>query len=272
MRLLASIAALFFLAAGCAEFHAIFDEGTRTSPPARLKPLRRGENTQMAGVSTHNNHDAEQKEEFEVRQPIATRKGIYYFVKPGDMLTDIASRYRISKNHLAQINDLSDSKLVAGRRLFIPNHKTKHEFLSVTSVISREKLVQNTSPREPRFTWPLKKYRVTSKYGWRRGRTHEGVDLAARSGTPIYAAEEGRVIYAKRFAGYGNLIVLKHEGNYFTAYAHAQNVLVSPGKHVKKGRRIATVGRTGRATGPHLHFEIRKGLKAVDPLTVLTAQ
>mgnify|MGYP001583466374 CR=1 FL=1 len=136
-------------------------------------------------------------------------------------------------------------------------------------MIKESKLEKDRSKGTVKFTYPLKDSVLTSRFGMRRGRLHSGLDLAAKVGTPIYAVADGRVIFAKRFAGYGNLIVLKHDKNYFSAYAHASNLMVSQGGKVRQGQQIGAVGMTGRSTGPHLHFEIHKGVTAIDPATVL---
>lgn len=122
------------------------------------------------------------------------------------------------------------------------------------------------------FIWPLDKFTFMSGFGIRRGRRHDGVDLAAKGGTPVKAAANGEVAFSGRMRGYGNLILLKHDNNYFTAYAHNRANLVKKGKKVKQGQTIAKVGRTGRATGNHVHFEIRRGQQAMDPVAFLPAR
>jgi murein DD-endopeptidase MepM/ murein hydrolase activator NlpD len=117
------------------------------------------------------------------------------------------------------------------------------------------------------FTSPLHSMQVTSSFGKRGNAYHEGVDLRALPGTPVYAVQAGKVLYAnRRIRGYGNMIVLKHSSELSTIYAHNSKVLVRPGQIVKQGQIIARTGNTGRSHGPHLHFEIRSGLGAVDPI------
>ncbi len=99
---------------------------------------------------------------------------------------------------------------------------------------------------------------------------HDGIDIGAKPGSPVVAAADGTVVYAdNRLAGYGNLIIVRHRDNLFTAYAHNRRNLVHQGDKVRSGQKIALVGRTGRATGPHLHFEVRRGTTPVDPLLYL---
>lgn len=125
---------------------------------------------------------------------------------------------------------------------------------------------------EGMFVWPLDDFTFMSGFGIRRGRRHDGIDLAAKSGTSIKAAADGKVVFSGRMRGYGNLILLKHDHDYFTAYAHNRKNMVNKGKSVRQGEVVAQVGRTGRATGNHVHFEIRRGQDAMDPLNFLPAR
>jgi murein DD-endopeptidase MepM/ murein hydrolase activator NlpD len=107
---------------------------------------------------------------------------------------------------------------------------------------------------------------LTSRFGWRWGRLHKGIDISARIGTPIYAADGGKVIFSGTQNGYGKMVVIDHGNGIQTAYAHNSKNLVSKGQRVHKGQKIAEVGNTGRSTGPHLHFEVRKNGTPVNPL------
>ncbi|MFA5518668.1 MAG: peptidoglycan DD-metalloendopeptidase family protein [Spirochaetota bacterium] len=115
--------------------------------------------------------------------------------------------------------------------------------------------------------------RISSKFGYRvdpitkkRGSFHKGIDIAARIGTPVYAAEKGVVEQTGFYSnGYGNLIVVKHDRDLATYYGHLSEILVKKGHSVSKGTLIGKVGNTGRSTGPHLHFEVRKGGEAMNP-------
>jgi murein DD-endopeptidase MepM/ murein hydrolase activator NlpD len=118
------------------------------------------------------------------------------------------------------------------------------------------------------FIWPVNAA-ITSPFGWRWGRMHEGIDLGAAYGTPIAAAASGVVIYAGWEGGYGNLTVIDHGGGLATAYGHQSRIAVSVGQSVSQGETIGYVGSTGHSTGPHLHFEVRVNGQAVDPLGYL---
>ena len=121
----------------------------------------------------------------------------------------------------------------------------------------------------PQFDWPLDEARMTR--GFRtKGRGHFGLDLANVKGTQIMAAERGVVIYTGReFKGYGKLVVIEHNDEWATLYAHLDKIVVDEGQTVERGELIGQMGRTGRASGVHLHFEIRRNREPVDPLPLL---
>jgi murein DD-endopeptidase MepM/ murein hydrolase activator NlpD len=124
--------------------------------------------------------------------------------------------------------------------------------------------------RSMAMRWPLSKVEVTSPFGERGDGFHEGVDLRAKSGTPVFAALSGKVIYAgKKIKGYGKLVVIRHSNGIATVYAHNSKILVHKGQRVLKGAKIAVSGATGHVSGPHLHFEVRDGVSAVDPVAFL---
>lgn len=123
----------------------------------------------------------------------------------------------------------------------------------------------------PYFMWPVRKGRITQGFK-KRSRKHQGIDIAGQKNTPIYAAESGRVLYVGReFSGYGKLIIIEHGSDkWATFYAHLNRFKVSEGQRVRKGQIIGLMGRTGRATGVHLHFEIRYRLSPINPLQYLS--
>ncbi len=108
------------------------------------------------------------------------------------------------------------------------------------------------------FIWPVQGGEISSNYGMRNGRFHSGLDIRASTGTPILASDSGVVIFSGWYSAYGRLIVIEH-GEYYTSYAHNSSNMVSVGDTVNQGEGIGKIGMSGNATGPHLHFEIRKG-------------
>jgi murein DD-endopeptidase MepM/ murein hydrolase activator NlpD len=135
---------------------------------------------------------------------------------------------------------------------------------------------QQAGPTDGMFMLPVEGQH-TSGFGMRmhpidhEERLHSGMDIAAPAGTPIQAAAAGQVVFSGTQAGYGNVVVIQHEEGYSTLYAHNTANLVSVGTTVSQGQPIATVGSTGRSTGPHLHFEVRKDGKRLDPVQFFAA-
>jgi murein DD-endopeptidase MepM/ murein hydrolase activator NlpD len=126
----------------------------------------------------------------------------------------------------------------------------------------------DTTPSAAGFIWPVNGP-VTSPFGMRWGRMHEGIDIGAGYGTPIRAAAAGRVVYAGWMSGYGNLVAIDHGRGISTAYGHQSSIAVSVGQDVSQGLTIGYVGCTGHCFGPHLHFEVRINGAPVDPLGYL---
>lgn len=120
------------------------------------------------------------------------------------------------------------------------------------------------------FDWPVDRARMTRGFLPNKRRPHLGIDLAATKGTPILASQSGTVIYAGReFRGYGKMVLIESGDGWATLYAHFDKILIAEGQKVHQGEVIGAMGRTGRATGVHLHFEIRKGRGPIDPLPLL---
>lgn len=122
------------------------------------------------------------------------------------------------------------------------------------------------------FAMPLKtSFRYTSGFGRRWGRAHEGIDMAGALGSPVYATAEGTVVHAGWESGYGNMVEIRHEFGLATRYGHLSKVRVEVGQRVSRGDRIGDMGNTGRSTGTHLHYEVRTGGTAVNPMTFIKA-
>jgi murein DD-endopeptidase MepM/ murein hydrolase activator NlpD len=126
----------------------------------------------------------------------------------------------------------------------------------------------DVTPSSAGFIWPVNGP-VTSGFGMRWGRMHEGIDIGVASGTPIHAAASGRVVYSGWMDGYGNLVAIDHGRGISTAYAHQSSIAVGNGQTVSQGQVIGYVGCTGHCFGPHLHFEVRINGSPVDPLGYL---
>ena len=120
------------------------------------------------------------------------------------------------------------------------------------------------------WRWPLKAGIVSSEFGPRWGRRHDGIDIAADEGDLVYAAAPGEVLYVgDGLRGYGNVVIIRHDEKTTSLYAHNSSIRIKQGETVRGGDLIATVGSTGRSTGPHVHFELRRKNKALNPRKLL---
>jgi len=128
-----------------------------------------------------------------------------------------------------------------------------------------------TELKQACLAWPIRLKNINSAFGARHGKAHIGLDLRVGTGTPVRAAMGGIVLYADdRISGYGKTILIRHPRGLSTLYAHNSKLWVQPGQRVTRGQIIAHSGRTGRATGPHLHFELRDGTDVIDPLKLFS--
>ena len=135
----------------------------------------------------------------------------------------------------------------------------------VTRIVARGTAKRPTTVATGSFNSPTRG-RLTSPFGTRWGRMHNGIDVAGPIGTPVNSADAGRVEFAGYRGSYGNLVIINHENGYQTYYAHLNAINVSRGERVFKGAKIGSMGNTGRSTGPHLHFEVRKNGQPINPL------
>ncbi|MGZ3780584.1 MAG: M23 family metallopeptidase [Pseudobdellovibrionaceae bacterium] len=138
------------------------------------------------------------------------------------------------------------------------------------AVKNQEKPAEASTEPTLGFDWPVDRARLTRGFLPNKRRPHLGIDLAATKGTPILASQNGTVIYAGReFRGYGKMVLIESGSGWATLYAHFDKILVAEGQRVHQGEVIGAMGRTGRATGVHLHFEVRKDRGPIDPLPLL---
>jgi murein DD-endopeptidase MepM/ murein hydrolase activator NlpD len=122
----------------------------------------------------------------------------------------------------------------------------------------------------PQFLWPVSGRVISGFGGTMSGEKNDGINIATTQGEPIHASAPGTVTYCgNELKGYGNLVLIRHDGGYVTAYAHTDNILVGRGDRVSAGQIIATAGSTGDVDAPQLHFEIRRGIRPVDPRSLL---
>lgn len=222
----------------------------------------------------------------------------YYVVEKGDTVYSISKRHNIDMNTFSKLNDLEPPyALRIGQRLLLPDTIVDYDDPPATKTYAAKKSTTTTAKtkssakkatakktstwkssskstvakkRSSKFSWPVKG-KVISKYGViAKGRNNDGINIKAPLGTAVKAADGGTVAYAgNELKGFGNLILIRHNDGWITAYAHNDRLLVKKGQKVSKGSKIATVGSTGGVNTPQLHFEIRAGKKAVNPLLYL---
>jgi murein DD-endopeptidase MepM/ murein hydrolase activator NlpD len=196
---------------------------------------------------------------------LEAQKGVYHKIEKGQTLWRIAKTYGVSVEELIRVNRIKDvTKIKIGQQIFIPG-ATKRLKVEVYRPPQKSSLPKGKKS----FIWPVRG-KVISKFGRRGNSMHNGIDIKAKIGTPIKAAKDGIVTYSQNtLRGYGNVIIITHEDEFTTLYAHNLVNLVKEKQRVKQGEIIGKVGQTGRATTPHLHFEIWKGLIAQDPYIYL---
>ncbi|MBC8015188.1 MAG: peptidoglycan DD-metalloendopeptidase family protein [Sporomusaceae bacterium] len=195
---------------------------------------------------------------------ILPSKGVLHTADMGDTLWRIANLYSIDVNAIMTANGKADEHLSIGEKLFIPGGKKPQ---STERQLARAEVPVSRGVSE-RFVWPAAGS-LSSAFGYRWGREHNGIDLANDVGTQIRAARSGRVVYAGWYSGYGYSVVIEHEQGYSTLYGHLNDYSVQKGQYVKGGQMIAYMGNSGNSTGPHLHFEIRKDGTPINPHNML---
>jgi murein DD-endopeptidase MepM/ murein hydrolase activator NlpD len=198
--------------------------------------------------------------------PIGSQRAGTHVVAPGETIYHIATEYGVSVGRLEAANGITDPReLRVGQVLTIPGAYRGASIGTASSGVRRY-----TGERASRqFQWPVQQGVVSSGFGIRNGAMHEGVDIAAPAGTPVYAADSGVVIFSGTLHGYGNTVIIRHDDDYATVYGHNERNLVSEGARVTRGQEIGEIGRSGRTTGANLHFEVRRDNVAQNPLAYL---
>jgi len=217
--------------------------------------------------------------------------GHWYRMEPGETLGEVARRNGVPEEDLLEVNGFrSAAEARAGRTIFVLNgpEVTGGDAAPAGGTAASTSPSPGTGPAgsgstsvgggtpaasvgpPARLRWPVESPHITSLFGSRWGRPHEGIDFSAPIGTPVVAADGGEVVYSgNTVRGYGNMVVLKHADGLMTVYAHNSVLLVKVGAVVRAGDRIALSGQSGHATGPHVHFEVRRAEVPRDPLQFL---
>lgn len=189
----------------------------------------------------------------------------YHIVRSGENLYRISLNYGMTLSEIREKNSLTSDDLRVGQRLKVAKGRKPTE----------ERTAARPAPRRDDVEVPEGKVylpvngQVLSEFGIRNNMPHNGIDIGAPVGEPIHAALDGKVVFVGVQRGYGNVVVLEHADYVMTVYAHNDRNLVRLGDEVNKGQPIATVGQSGNASAPHVHFEYRKRGKAINPRKVL---
>lgn len=198
--------------------------------------------------------------------------GLTHKVVKGESLSSISTKYNTDEAEILSVNRIADaSRISIGEELVIPGAK-KASLPSYTpttytgiSAIKQIVTADETPVASNKMLWPTDGHIITQYYSWK----HTGLDIANKTGTPLYAADSGTVIYSGWSTGYGNNVVVDHGGGKKTRYAHASELYVKVGDKVTKGQTIAAMGSTGWSTGPHIHFEVVINGKKLNPLNYI---
>jgi len=183
-----------------------------------------------------------------------------------NLVTLAGIRRRNVATEVAEMEDLSAAEEASLERLILERERELESAQRAAGIAGSA----DSSGSSGMFSWPVTGT-ITSPFGWRSNpfggapEFHQGLDIAAPSGTTVTAAAGGTVIMAQWYGGYGNYILIDHGGGYSTGYGHLSAIYVSTGQSVQRGQAIGAVGSTGQSTGPHLHFEVRIAGKPVDP-------
>lgn len=234
----------------------------------------------------------------ELNWPVVTYRSVE--VRSGDTVSEIADRYNVREDVVVAANGINDRNMIyPGQVLRVPEvSRVKHEQPRVAAKpahvqVARVEVqplplikpdVPRVKPDAPQsdfstisthpgeFVWPVEGQIIATFGSAGNGERNDGINIAATLGEPIHAAADGTVTYSgNELKGYGNLVLIRHDDGYVTAYAHAQSITVSRGDRVVKGQIIGYAGATGDVNSPQLHFEIRKGIEPVDPKPLLMA-
>lgn len=224
-------------------------------------------------------------------QRLAIPSGRFHVVQRGDTVYSISRTYGVDMATLTRTNNVpAPYRIKIGQRLQLPS-KVNTQVASAeesprgvpvsrpgasttTTTSTTRPTVKGPLPPPPLpsgdFVWPAQG-KIISSFGPKENGLHnDGINIAVPSGTPVHAAQSGVVAYAgNELKGYGNLLLVRHANGWMTAYAHNSKLLVKRGDTVSRGQTISLAGNTGSVTSPQVHFEVRKGAKAVDPRTVI---
>lgn len=201
--------------------------------------------------------------------------GTWHEVQAGDTLWSLSRRHGLTPDEVAEVNGIQTSDtLFPGQLLFLPGatEARPRDDEGESKVGEARRAAEQAPPSlagSVTLAWPLDEGVLLRDYSSQGPVPYEGLMLAAPSGTAVRAAADGEVLHVGSEGAYGTMVLLRHAGDLVTIYAHVEDVQVKAGERVRRGQAIASVGKSGRAESPQLHFQVRSGRTPVDPLTVL---
>ncbi|MHB9143992.1 MAG: peptidoglycan DD-metalloendopeptidase family protein [Symbiobacteriia bacterium] len=197
---------------------------------------------------------------------VPVQPGFAYTVQSGDSFSSLADRFGITADAIQAANELGKAEVLQpGQLLFLPGARPPSR--QSVQIASASRSI-GSSRDSGSWLWPVHGP-ITSPFGLRWGRFHEGIDIGVGSGTSVHAARGGRVTLAGWDGGYGKAVIINHGNGLSTLYGHLSKIDVSVGAQVDQGTVIGLSGSTGESTGPHLHFEVRVGGIQKNPLSFL---
>ncbi|HBQ85169.1 MAG TPA: hypothetical protein DER33_08750 [Syntrophomonas sp.] len=276
-RCMALVLSIVILGASCGQALASLSEGSfvpctvsMASATGQVYRIRQGDTlwdiSRANKVDLHTlmalNHISERTVLKIGQELVLPSNGIcLHYIKAGESMWKIAAGYDISVQELLKLNPgQNPQNLKIGTALKLPD---RAQYRIAMAQPSRSFALTAVS-----LSWPVIGI-ITSRFGWRSSGFHHGLDIAAELGTPIKACAAGKVIFTGYKDIYGRIVIIEHYDGKQTLYAHIQKINVKPGQKVGKGQVIATVGTTGRTTGPHVHLEVKQDGKNVDPANYL---
>jgi murein DD-endopeptidase MepM/ murein hydrolase activator NlpD len=219
----------------------------------------------------------------EIGQRLSLPPPRVYKVRKGDSLYTISRTFDVSQTNLARINKLNAPYTIhSGQELRLPvagKRNIESRMASVVKPDGKPSKIQEknnavkTVKGNTNFIWPVNGP-IISSYGTKKNGLHnDGINIKAARDTTVIAAEKGKIVYAgSGIEGFGNLVLIRHTGRWMTAYAHLDKITVKKGQEVPRGEQVGVVGSTGSVSAPQLHFEMRRGTKALNPIKYLSRQ
>ncbi|MBL41392.1 MAG: hypothetical protein CMM49_01895 [Rhodospirillaceae bacterium] len=197
-------------------------------------------------------------------KPISKPYKNIYIVKKGDTLKKISKKIKVSINELMILNNLKNpNKIFIEQKLILPENK-------IDNKIQKKIILKENNLKNNQFIWPIKG-KLLNQFGKdKNGYVNDGINISTKKGDIIVAVESGTVIFVgNNIRGFGNLLMIRHANGWISAYAHNSKITVKKGDFVTKGDKVANSGSTGLVKKPQLHFELRKGIKPINPIKYL---